>query len=72
MKKSLFAAFVTLTLTAAFLGGPAVGQTPAPKAAPAAKKGATATAAGAIAPRNTLAKSPSPPPCFKMDANHTT
>ena len=56
MKKSLFAAFVTLTLTAAFLGGPAVGQTPAPKAAPAAKKGAPAKATAAVATRNTLAK----------------
>jgi len=56
MNKSLFAALVILTLTAPFLGGPAVGQTPAPKAAPAAKKGATAKATGAVAPPNTLAK----------------
>ncbi len=56
MKKSLFAAFVTLTLTAAFLGSPAAGQTPAPKAAPTAKKAAPAKATDASAPRNTLAK----------------
>ena len=56
MKKSLFTAVVTLTLAAAFLGGPAVGQTPAPKAPAAAKKGAAAKAPAAVAPRNTLAK----------------
>ena len=55
MKKSFFAAFVTLALAAAFIAGPAVGQTPAPKAAPPAKKGATAAKATS-APRNTLAK----------------
>jgi len=56
MKNSLFTAFVTLTLTAAFLGSPAIGQTPAPKAPSAAKKGAPAKAAATVAPRNTLAK----------------
>lgn len=55
MKKSIFAAFVTLALAAAFITGPAIGQTPAPKAAPTAKKGAAAAKATG-ATRNTLAK----------------
>ncbi len=55
MKKSLFAAIVSLTLAVAFIAGPAAGQTPAPKA-PAKKSAAAAKATGASAPRNTLAK----------------
>ena len=52
MKNSYFAALFTLALAAAFVAGPAAGQAPAPKAAPAAKKGTPA----ASATRNTLAK----------------
>jgi ABC-type amino acid transport substrate-binding protein len=55
MKKSLFAAFATLALAAAFVAGPSVAQTPSPKVA-AQKGSAGAKAAGAGAPRDTLAK----------------
>jgi len=55
MKKTLLAAFATLVLAAAFVAGPSVAQTPAPKA-PAQKGSAGAKATGAGAPRDTLAK----------------
>jgi len=55
MKRSLFAAFATLLLAAAFLAGPSAAQTPAPKA-PAQKGSAAAKATGAAASRDTLAK----------------
>ena len=55
MKRSLFAAFATLGLAAAFLAGPSAAQTPAPKA-PAQKGSAAAKATGAAASRDTLAK----------------
>jgi ABC-type amino acid transport substrate-binding protein len=55
MKKTVFAAFATLVLAAAFVAGPSVAQTPAPKAsAPKGSAGAKATGAGT--PRDTLAK----------------
>ena len=55
MKKTLFTAFATLVLAAAFVAGPSVAQTPAPKAsAPKGSAGAKATGAGT--PRDTLAK----------------
>jgi ABC-type amino acid transport substrate-binding protein len=55
MKKTLFAAFATLVLAAAFVAGPSVAQTPAPKAS-AQKGSAGAKATGTGAPRDTLAK----------------
>ena len=55
MKNPVFTALVTLLVAAAFVTGPAAGQTAAPKAD--AKKGAAAAKAPATsAPRNTLAK----------------
>ena len=53
MHKNVFAAVVTLTLSAILVAGPAVGQTAAPKAATTTKK---AAAKATAAPRNTLAK----------------
>ena len=55
MKKTVFAAFATLVLAAAFVAGPSVAQTPAPKAS-AQKGSAGAKATGAGTPRDTLAK----------------